>query len=223
MLAEMEDMGYGDEEESLNFDDNPEFAHMPPLDRMRKIRRAIIKTINDMRMAHGTPSVYTDVMGNKAANEYANYLLTGKEDEEKLKEICKANFVTFDEKAETLNIHPLVGFAVLEEEEDHQGSVFDQLMDAHGLLLELEYELSVLADAKNTHIGIGFAMNKQKVMVVEIVSSKPIMINQLNESEDGGVEARGIVLDKEIGLYAARIAALNKMNKDIKAVGPANI
>jgi hypothetical protein len=49
------------------------------------------------------------------------------------------------------------------------------------------------------------------------------MINQLNESEDGGVEARGIVLNKEIGLYAARVVAVNKMNKDIKAVGPANI
>jgi hypothetical protein len=34
-------------------------------------------------------------------------------------------------------------------------------MDAHGLLLELEYELSVLADPKNTHIGIGFAMSKE--------------------------------------------------------------
>jgi len=35
------------------------------------------------------------------------------------------------------------------------------MMDAHGLLLELEYELSVLADAKHTHIGIGFAFSKE--------------------------------------------------------------
>ena len=49
------------------------------------------------------------------------------------------------------------------------------------------------------------------------------MVNQLNESEDGGVEARGVVLNKEIGLYAARVVAVNKMNKDIKAIGPANI
>jgi hypothetical protein len=34
-------------------------------------------------------------------------------------------------------------------------------MDAHGLLLELEHELGVLANAKNTHIGIGFAFNKE--------------------------------------------------------------
>mmetsp|Transcript_16135 Transcript_16135/g.27290 ORF Transcript_16135/g.27290 Transcript_16135/m.27290 type:complete len:201 (+) Transcript_16135:667-1269(+) len=49
------------------------------------------------------------------------------------------------------------------------------------------------------------------------------MINQLNESEDGGIEARGIVLNKDIGLYAARIVAVGKLTKDIKAVGPPNI
>ena len=34
-------------------------------------------------------------------------------------------------------------------------------MDAHGLLLELEYELKILADPEKTHIGIGFAYNKE--------------------------------------------------------------
>lgn len=96
-------------------------------------------------------------------------------------------------------------------------------MDAHGLLLELEYELGVLSDPQNTHIGIGFAFNQEQVKVVEFVSEKPIMVNQLNEAEDGGIEARGIILNKEIGLYAARIVAMNKMNKDLKVVGPANI
>jgi len=56
---------------------------MPPLDRMRKIRRAILQTINDMRTAHGSEPINIDVMGNKAANDYASYLLTGNEDEAK--------------------------------------------------------------------------------------------------------------------------------------------
>ena len=94
-------------------------------------------------------------------------------------------------------------------------------MDAHGLLLELEYELKVLCDPNNTHIGIGFAYNNEQVKVVELVTQKTIMVNQMNESEDGGVEARGIIIDKtKVGLYAARIASINKMNKDIKVVGP---
>jgi hypothetical protein len=55
----------------------------------------------------------------------------------------------------------LVGFAILEEDEDHQPALHDQLMDAHGLLLELEHECEILSDAKNTHIGVGFAFNKE--------------------------------------------------------------
>ena len=49
------------------------------------------------------------------------------------------------------------------------------------------------------------------------------MVHQMNEDNDGGVEVRGIVLDKTIGLYAARVVALSKMNRDIKVVGPSNI
>jgi hypothetical protein len=97
------------------------------------------------------------------------------------------------------------------------------MMDAHGLLLELEFELKVLADANNTHIGIGFAMNKNQVMVVEVVSEKPILVSHVMESGDGGVEARGIVINQKIGIYAARIASVNKLNKDIKVSGPQHI
>ena len=125
---------YGEEEQSINFDDNPEYANMPPLDKMRKIRRAIMKTINEMRDAHKVLSVYPDVMGNKAATEYANFLLTNQEDPAKVDELCKANHVSG-------TVVPLVGFAMLEEDDDHQGTLHEQLMDAHGLLLELEYEL----------------------------------------------------------------------------------
>ena len=46
----------------------------------------------------------------------------------------------------------------------------------------------------------------------------------MNESEDGGVECRGIILDKDkVGLYAARVVSAAKLTKDIKAVGPPNI
>mmetsp|Transcript_4522 Transcript_4522/g.6812 ORF Transcript_4522/g.6812 Transcript_4522/m.6812 type:complete len:256 (-) Transcript_4522:1250-2017(-) len=152
-------------------------------------------------------------MANKAANEYAAYLLQNPEDEAKVDEICKANHVVGAVKS-------LVGFAILEEDEDHQESLHDQLMDAHGLLLELEHELSILADVKNTHIGVGFAFNKEQVKVVEFVTEKPIMVNRLSETPDGGVEVCGSVLNKDIGLYAGRIVSLNKMNKDLKAVGP---
>lgn len=98
------------------------------------------------------------------------------------------------------------------------------MMDAHGLLLELEYELKVLADPINSHIGIGFAYNKEQVKVVEIVTSKTISVHNLTEDESQGVVVNGQVLDtKGVGLYAARVVALSKMNRDIKVVGPQNI
>jgi hypothetical protein len=39
------------------------------------------------------------------------------------------------------------------------------------------------------------------------------------ESEDGGVEVRGVMLS-HAGIYAARIVAVKNMKKDIKVVLP---
>jgi len=218
--------GYGQEEEreeSLNFDEDPEYSHLPKLDKMRKIRRQILKTINDVREAHQVPSIYLDPMACKAANEYANFLLTNNESEAKVKEICAKNNVVGNLDSKEFAITTLVGFAILEEDEDHQEPLHENMMDAHGLLLELEYEMAQLADVKNTHIGIGFAYTKEQVKVVEFISQKSLIVTQLNEAGDGGVEVRGIVLNNTIGIYAARIAALSNMKKDVKVVGPEKI
>lgn len=50
------------------------------------------------------------------------------------------------------------------------------MLDAHGLLLELEETSAILADKANTHVGIGFAFSKEKVKVVELVGEKPFAI-----------------------------------------------
>jgi len=184
-MMEMDDYNYvDDDEESLNFDENPDFAHMPKLDHMRKIRRDILRTINDLREAHGAPRINIDPQANDAANEYAQFLMNNHEDEEKAQEFAKGAHVTGA-------IVPLVGFAILEEDEDHQVSKTEQMMDAHGLLLELEYELKVLADPINSHIGIGIAYNKEQVKVVEIVTSKTISVHNLTEDESQGVVVNG--------------------------------
>lgn len=90
---------------------------MTPLDRMRKIRRAIVKTINDLREGAGAAYINIDPNANRAAQEYAQFLIENElEQEEKLAEICKNNMVVGD-------VIPLVGYALLEEEEDHQGTL----------------------------------------------------------------------------------------------------
>lgn len=98
-----------------------------------------------------------------------------------------------------------------------------EFMDAHGVLCELQSDLEHMIDAKYTHVGLGFAWNKEKVLVVEFYSMKPVVISQLTESEDGGVDIRGTMLSSEVGLYAARIVSIKNQKKDIKIVGPPNI
>jgi hypothetical protein len=157
-MEDMDQMGghYGHEDdmddESLNFEENPEFKHLPKLDRMRKIRREIMKTINDAREKHGVPSIYVDTFANKAANEYASYLLQNPEDNDKAQQIA-------DDYHVNAKVIPLVGFAILEADEEHQGTLPENMMDAHGLLLELEHELGLLCSGEYTHIGIGFAFD----------------------------------------------------------------
>jgi hypothetical protein len=63
----------------MDFEDDPAFANMPPLDRMRKIRRDIMRSINEYREHQSTPGIYQDVLANKAATEYAEYLLNNEE------------------------------------------------------------------------------------------------------------------------------------------------
>jgi len=192
---------------------------MPPLDKMRKVRREILRTINDIREKFGNPCVYPDFLTNKAANEYAEYLLQHDEENKDVQKEC------LDKHHVVGEVQTLQGIAYLEEDVvSKDPTKKDEFMDAHGLLLELQYELGQLTDKQYTHVGIGFAANTQKVKVVEMLIVKPIMVNHLGQTEDGSVEVRGAVKDpKEVGIYAARIVAQSNMKKEIAVVGPAAI
>jgi len=45
----------------------------------------------------------------------------------------------------------------------------------------------------------------------------------VGQSEDGGVDVLGFVLNPAVGLYAARIIAKSNPKKDLAVVGPASI
>lgn len=49
-------------------------------------------------------------------------------------------------------------------------------MDAHGLLLEMQTEMEALSDPKVTNIGVGFAEDSSKVLVVELLSHSALII-----------------------------------------------
>lgn len=77
----------------MNFDQDPQFANLPPLDKMRKVRREIVKTINDFRAGFGRKPVHIDHYTNEAAFEYAHALLKERTwdapEESVLDEICQ--------------------------------------------------------------------------------------------------------------------------------------
>ncbi len=93
-------------------------------------------------------------MANKAATEYAEYLLENDEDSGVLQDILNKHMIVG-------NVVPLVGYSYLEEDDGDDRVLHHEFMDAHGLLCELSDELEKLLDAKTTHVGVGFAWNKQ--------------------------------------------------------------
>ena len=58
------------------------------------------------------------------------------------------------------------------------------------------------------------------VKVVELLSERSMLINQIMSNEEEGVRVNGQMLSKSCGLYAARIVAASKMDKDIVLIGP---
>ena len=115
----------------------------------------------------------------------------------------------------------VVGMAYLDEDDMPKDKIMmHEHMDAHGLLLELQAERELLCADTLSHVAIGFASNNRVVKVVELLSERPMTINQLQPNEEEGVRLSGQMLSKTVGLYAARIVAASKMDKDIVLVGP---
>lgn len=67
---------------------------------------------------------------------------------------------------------------------------------------------------------IGFASNNKVVKVVELLSERYLTVTQIQPNEQEGVRFTGQMMSKTVGLYAARIVAASKMDKDIVLVGP---
>lgn len=218
-----EDMGDDDSNEELNFANNPEFSHLPPLDPRRKTRRDILKSINDLRDKTSKTELNVDLLGNTVGNAYAEYLLDNRPNSEELKKIMeKYMFVGED-------VECLIGEAYLDFDASNDDKEIPEcFMDAHGLLFELEEEQKIITDEKYNHVAVGLAFNKEQVKVVEFYFRKSLVIHQLAGTEDEGVEIQGQMLRNaenkyDVGIYAVRIASIKNIKKDIVITGPPGI
>ena len=188
---------------------------------MRKVRREIVKTINDFRAGFGRSKIYIDPKTSEAAYEYANYLLKERAwdnpDENVLEELCQHYKLIPKQKA-------IVGYSHLDD--DTAGGDITKMaefMDAHGLLLEMQAEMEQLSDPAATHIGVGFAEDSTKVLVVELLAESSLVVSTLQQHEDGSIHVEGLNLDPaNAGLYAARIVSSTN-EKKATVIGPANM
>ena len=122
-----------------------------------------MRTINDIRTKFGNGNIFVDTFACDVANDYAAFLLEQPPNEQTFKQICESKLAIGE-------FQVLVGNAHLEEDTDTQDKhMMDEYMDAHGLLLELQHELSQLTAKDATHIGVGFAQNTHEVKVVELI------------------------------------------------------
>jgi len=72
--------GYnGDDYDNEEFDDEEE--ELESLSPERKVRHRIFKFVNKLRKTYHLHDFEQDLVGNRVAMEYANFLLTNKENE----------------------------------------------------------------------------------------------------------------------------------------------
>ena len=122
-------------------------------------------------------------------------------------------------------VHAIVGLAQLEEDipKSKPRFLIPTYVDTHGLFLELPDDRAVIEKKEWTHCGIGVANNDEKGVLVELFSQRPLSLSSVQESEDGGVDVRGQMLNNAYGVYAARIVSSESPNAGLVTIGPGNI
>lgn len=65
-------------------------------------------------------------------------------------------------------------------------------------------------------------MTEDTLILVEVFSKKMLTITKINDGEDGGIEVRGRMLNKEFGLYAVRLMDFNS-KKELYLIDPEKI
>ena len=134
---------------------------------MRKVRRDILKTINKYRSKNRRHEIFVDPAANEAANEFAQQLLQSRAwnkspDDESVEAISQLYKLPHKQTA-------IVGYSNIDEESGDL-TRWEEYLDAHGAILEIQEEREKFKDRKTTHVGLGFASDGAKVVIVELLS-----------------------------------------------------
>ena len=201
------------DESDVNFDDIPAYAHLPPQDPWRKVKRELMKNLNLCRTEEDPDNgqLYQEWLCSESLQEYVKTVLEDDEDEEQLRAIAsqskavgKYSFCT--------------AVTLLEEDSGDINHLIEPFLDAQGLLLETHREL-ILGDFNHAAIGLG-VQGKRLVLVLGF-AKKTLTVNKIDKSGDD-IQIEGKMLRTEVGVYAARIVEITSM-KEKALVGPLNL
>jgi hypothetical protein len=190
----------------------------------RKIRYKLYRFLNKLREQYLLPDFMQDSLGNKLAMQYAEYLLTEKDNESVFQEFANKihyNIVTFKYSF----------FSVFNDLTDDNGKkksqysdYISEFVDAHSTLVEFEeHRNNILSQEFNT-VSIGMAYDDEKVVVVDLFSTCEVTIESCNINEDmGSIIVKGRMLNDSFGVYALRIVSADNMHKSMMLLNPSNI
>lgn len=215
---ESEDQNQVEVESEESIDENEDISNLPP---EREVRYKLFKFINRLRNGCHLPNYSIDLLGNKVAMQYANYLLTNKESNEELNAIAKS-----------FNLGPHFKVSTLESFIDsdrnqvspNYNDFSSDFYDVQATLAEFEqHSENILSEDFNT-VGIGMAFNDTKVVVVDVFTHCDVIVEacSINDST-GGVVVKGIMANDQYGAYALRIVKAEAPNKTLLQITPQHI
>lgn len=196
----------------IQFDEIPAFANLPPLDPWRKIRRELLKILNQSRQEENPDlqEMHIDYLATDAAQEYAKHVLEEEEDDKVLNDLINNSNSVGDIKS-------CVAVTFLEEEAADPKHLLEPFIDAHGLLMELHRDL--VLDTVFNNVGIGLSVQGMRLVLIYCFSEKALVVNQIDEEEPGVIVIRGNMLRNNVGIYALRVIEA-ETSKELSLIGP---
>ncbi|CAG9317538.1 unnamed protein product [Blepharisma stoltei] len=202
------------DDDDINFDEIPAYKNLPPLDPLRKVRRELLRAINNTRQEDGVglEEITLDLLTTESLQEYTKYVLEEEEDSDVLEKIIS-------EGKGVGKFSSCTAITFLEEETTDTKHLIEPFVDAHGLLVELKR--SLILDPGVNHVGIGVAAKDLRLVLVYAFSHKGVQITEINK-KDSGIYVRGLMKRANIGVYALRVVDAQNL-KEKAIVSPSQI
>jgi hypothetical protein len=201
------------DESDVNFDDIPAYAHLPPQDPWRKVKRELMKNLNLCRQEVDQNKVPLEPewLLSEIIQEYVKMVLEDDEDEKQLQNIISQSKAIGQYSCCT-------AVTLLEEDSGDINHLIEPFLDAQGLLLETHRDLIL---GNYNHVAIGLGVQGKRLVLVLAFTAKALSITKIDKNAEG-IYVEGKMFRNDVGVYAARIVDITSM-KERQIVGPQHL